>query len=74
MLTGLDEDLLLEYFLAADRGHHVTAQGQQCRDFYPECPMPEVSIKTSLMNLVAIEDKGNAIDEKASEPVNQESE
>lgn len=51
----MDQDLLLEYFLAADRGHHLGASGLQCDDFYDSCKLPEMSIKNALRDLVGIQ-------------------
>jgi len=72
-LKRLDQDLLLEYLIAADRGHHATSSGQACGALYGGCSMPEVSIKSTLRDMVGIEYEreaaGNTLEEGAVPPL-----
>lgn len=48
--------MLLEYFLAADRGHQLLNRSDlTCDDFYTECAIPAISVKNTLRDLVGIE-------------------
>ena len=58
-MKNLDQQLLLEYFLAADRGHHLTSSEDTCDDFYNACQLPEISIKNTLRDLVGIQYDAN---------------
>ncbi|KAF2354256.1 hypothetical protein FHG87_014990 [Trinorchestia longiramus] len=55
-LDHLDQEMLLEFLLAADRGHHASGRAGNltCDDFYPACPLPPISVRETLQDLVGI--------------------